>query len=162
MQPIDRHFEAAKKVFNNIRVMKGEFTSIATCDDSGNPNVAPIGSMRIMDDHTIHVLQGFLPRTHNNLKMNPKAVFAVRCRDSLVKKLFSFIKDPEDEVMGYRVYGSLTQISDSKAVLQREIKAISPRVPWLFRKSFHKFCDARLNHLWVFSLDDIRIIGGIE
>ena len=162
MQRDSKLIDAAQKAANSIRVMKGEYASIATCDAAGNPNVAPIGSMRIVDAQTVHVLQGFLPRTYSNLKENPRAVFAVRIRESMVKELVSFNKPPEKEVLGYRVYGRLERISDSTGDVQKEVDALIPRVPWLFRKPFRKFCDTNLKRLWVFSLDEVRPIGGVR
>ena len=154
-------FNKVKRAFNNIRVMKGEYVALGTCDSLGNPNVAPIGSMRIVDDVTVHVLQGFLPRTFQNLKENPKAVFSVRTPDSIIKELFSFNKSPEDEAMGFRVHASFKGTNDSPLIIAREIDAIAHRVPRLMRRPFRRFCDAQLRRLLIFSMDEIRIIGGV-
>jgi hypothetical protein len=153
------NLEHAKQVFNTISILRGQYVNIATADKSGSPNVAPIGSMRIAEDGTIHVLQGFLPRTMKNLREQPKAVFSVCFRKSLLDMIL-FLKEKDDAALGYQVYSTLRAVSDSHSDVLKEAEAISSRVPFFMRKPFRKFCDKNLKRLLTFSIDEIREIGG--
>lgn len=86
----DRHtYEHAQKAFNTINLLKGQYASIATCDGHGNPNVAPAGSIRIVDEDTVHMLHGFLPKTPANLNVNPRTAFSVCTRSNLFRDILS-------------------------------------------------------------------------
>ncbi len=159
MKTIVENLNSAKRVFNTLNVIRGDYTSIATADKSGNPNVAPIGSMRITDEGEVHILQGFLPQTMQNLEEHPKAVFSACARQSLLDMLL-FFRKKEDSALGWRVYGTLTTVSDAKEDIEKEVAAISTRVPFFMRKPFRKFCDKNLRRVLKFSIDDIRVIGG--
>jgi hypothetical protein len=150
--------DGAKAAFNNIKILRGQFASIATCDRDGNPNVAPIGSMRIVDDGTVHVLQGFLPRTMQNLKSNPKATFSVCIRPSFLD-LLTLFGEKEDERLGYQVHCELTGTDASKEAVEREYRQIANRAPRIFRKHFLKFCQKNLKRLLTFRITDVREIG---
>lgn len=158
MKDKSKKVAAAQKAFNTINILKGQYTNIATSDSAGNPNVAPIGSMRVVDEKTVHVLQGFLPRTFHNLKQNPKAVFSV-CLKQSVFGLITLFRDKEDDVMGYQLYGTLTHISDAPNDVAAETNALASRVPFFLRGPFRKFCDKNLKRLLTFTVDDVREIG---
>lgn len=149
---------AARKAFNGIKILKGQSISIATCDRDGVPNVAPIGSMRIVDEETVHVLQGFLPRTFGNLRQNPRAMFSVCVRSSLWESL-RFFRDRSDSALGYQVYCEYTGADDSKTAVQNESHAISNRVPFFLRGLFLKFCRHHLSRLLKFKIKEVRVIA---
>jgi hypothetical protein len=148
-------FEPAQKAFNTIRIMRGQLTSIATCDVEGNPNVAPIGSMRVVDSSTVHVLQGYLPRTIRNLKANPKAAFSVTLPLTF-GTIFSMLRSPSDAPGGYRVYCELTSIDDDRVAVEEETKASLRRMPWVLRGAFARFCEKNLKQLLRFRILEIR------
>lgn len=152
---------AAKKAFDGIKILKGQIISIATCDRDGVPNVAPIGSMRIVDEETVHVLQGFLPRTYSNLKTNPRAMFSVCANSSLWDSLRLF-KDKTDNALGYQVYCEYIGADDSKAVVEQESRIISSRVPFYTRGPFLKFCRNNLSRLLKFKIKEVRAIAPPE
>ena len=154
----ETNFEAVKKAFNGIRVTKGQYTGIATCDSEGNPNVAPIGSMRVVDENTVHVLQGYLPRTFSNLRQNPKATFSV-CHKP---KLFDVFKDPDQTPLGYQVTCELVDIDEAETAVAAEYLQIVRRVPFLFRRSFIKFCEQNLKRLLKFKIVEVRPVGAPE
>ena len=151
-------FLGATKAFNTIRITKGQATSIATCDMDGNPNVAPIGSMRIVDQNTVHVLQGFLARTLSNLKSNPKATFSV-CVPPSFRDIFTLFKKNEEGPLGYQVYCELTEMDESKEAVEREYRQLVNRAPRLLRGLFLKFCERNLKRLLRFKILEIREIG---
>ena len=150
--------ESAKNAFNTIKVLKGQYANIATCDEAGNPNVAPIGSMRIVDDETVHVLQGFLPRTMQNLRRNPKATFSVNLRPRVMDFL-SVLRNKEDESMGYQVTCELMATDASTEAVVEEYRHIARRTPWLLRGAFMRFCEKNLKQLLKFKITEVRSIG---
>jgi predicted pyridoxine 5'-phosphate oxidase superfamily flavin-nucleotide-binding protein len=152
-----KDIQAAKNAFNTIKVLKGQAVSIATCDDRGVPNVAPIGSMRIVDDQTVHVLQGFLHKTISNLKKNPKATFSVCLRPSILDSV-SMFKEEGDEVLGYQVYCDYVSADGDKTAIIDEFHAIKKRVPFFFRGMFLKFCEKNLSRLLKFRIVSVRAI----
>lgn len=149
-------FEQAARAFNCIEVTKGQVVSIATCDHEGRPNVAPIGSMRVIDPNTVHVLQGFLPRTLKNLEHNPLAAFSVTLRKSVIAELAGAIRKRDDEPLGYRLYGQLLGIDDNRDNVRAETREIVKQVPWFVRKPFASFCERNLRRLLTFGILDIR------
>lgn len=153
-----RPIMAAKNAFNGIKIFKGQSISIATCDLDGVPNVAPIGSMRIVDEETVHVLQGFLPRTFGNLKKNPRAMFSVCVKPSLWES-FLFFKDKSEGALGYQVYCEYTGADDSKAAVEHESGTISNRVPFFLRSLFLRFCRNHLSRLLKFKIKEVRVIA---
>lgn len=145
---------AVRKAFDSIKILKGQIISFGTCDADGNPNIAPIGSMRIVDDKTVHVLQGELGRTMKNLRSNPKAVFSVLG----LPGLRSLLKD-EDETLGYRVYCNYTGTEDSESALQEELSSILKRMPFLFRRSIAGMIRKRVKRVLRFEITDIRVVS---
>ena len=152
------HFEKLKAMFNGIRPLRGELVGFATHDPAGGPNIAPVGSMRVVDEHTIHVLQGMLPRTMTNLRKNPRAVFCVWKRPTLAGILKS-VAGKEDACAGYRVYAQLIEEVDDPDAIEREIRHILPRIPWVARSAMRQFFRKNLRKLLSFSIQDIREIG---
>jgi hypothetical protein len=156
---LEKHklFEQAAHAFNSADVVKGQVVSIATCDQQGYPNVAPIGSMRVVDAHTVHVLQGFLPRTFKNLECNPVAAFSINLRTSIFKDLWGMLRKGPDAPIGYRIYARLVEVSDDKAVVRRETQEIVKRFPWFLRWAFASFCEKNLRRLLSFEILEIRV-----
>ncbi len=152
--------EGAKAAFNHIKITKGQYTNIATCDIEGNPNVAPIGSMRIVDDRTVHVLQGFLPKTMKNLRSNPKATFSV-CLRPKVLDMLSLFNDKKEDRLGYQVYCELEGTDASKEAVAREYRLIADRAPRVLRRFFLKFCEKNLKQLLRFRITGVREISGV-
>src|SRR5512145_1300058 len=148
-------FQQAQAAFNSIKVLKGQVATIATCDSQGLPNVAPIGSMRIVDSNTVHVLQGLLPRTMKNLGSNPRAAFSVTLPTTWATAL-SMLRSGDDAPMGYRVYCELESIEDDVAAVKLEAQKILGRVPRWLRGSFARFCDKNLRRLLKFRITEIR------
>ncbi len=146
-------FERAAHAFNSVAVAKGQVVSIATCDVEGRPNVAPIGSMRVVDSSTVHVLEGFLSRT---LNQNPHAAFSVTVRFSVFSSISDVVRPNQKEVLGYRLYGKLAQIDESRALIDTETREIVKRAPWLFRKAFAGFCEKNLRPLLTFDVLVLR------
>ena len=159
MKPAD--IKSVMRTFNTIAVMKGQYTNIATSDEQGNPNVAPIGSMRMVDETTVHILQGFLPKTMSNLRKNPKAVFSVCLRPTLAGMLATF-REKEEDILGYQVYCTLTGETRDELAITREARIIARRAPFIFRRSLNSFCKKNLKRLLTFTVDDIRAIGAPE
>jgi hypothetical protein len=155
-------FNDVKKAFNELKVTRGQYTNIATSNMDGTPNVAPIGSMRVVDEHTVRVLQGFLPRTLANLRKNPQATFSVCLRQSLVSNLKFFGKKDSADILGYQIYCTYKGESDIKEDLDAEITAISNRVPFFVRGPFRTFCNKNLKRVLMFDIKDIRAIGAPE
>ena len=158
MKDETRQIMKAKKAFDGIKILKGQSISIATCDGDGVPNVAPIGSMRIVDEETVHVLQGFLCRTFGNLKKNPKAMFSV-CVNSSLWETIGFFKDRSSSVLGYQVYCEYTGADDSRTAVERESRLISNRVPFVFRGLFLRFCRNHLSRILTFKIKEVRVIA---
>jgi hypothetical protein len=158
---IDKHqlFERAARAFNTANIMKGQVVSIATCDPQGCPNVAPIGSMRVVDANTVHVLQGFLPRTLKNLESNPAAAFSITLRTSMLREIWGMLRKGPDAPIGYRLYGRLVEMSDDRALVHRETQEIVRRMPWFMRRTFAGFCEKNLRRLLSFEIVDIRATG---
>ena len=152
------HFEKLKTMFNGIRPLRGELVGFATHDPDGYPNIAPVGSMRVVDEHTIHVLQGMLPRTMANLRKNPGAVFCVWKRPTLGGILKS-VAGKEDGCAGYRVYAQFIEEVDDPDAIEREFCHILPRIPWVARRPMKQFFRKNLRKLLRFSIEEIREIG---
>lgn len=148
------NLKAATNAFNTIKVSRGQFTSIATSDAEGNPNVAPIGSMRVVDRETVHMLQGYLFRTLRNLRQNPKATFSVCLRP----KLLEMLRDG-DKPLGYQLGCELVGIDETDAAVRAETFHILRRVPFLLRRPFAKFCDKNLRRVLKFKILEVRAIG---
>jgi hypothetical protein len=151
-------FERAASAFNSIEVSKGQVVSIATCDSEGHPDVAPIGSMRVVGHEVVHVLQGFLPRTMKNLEVNPRAAFSVTLRSSVLSDVLNGIRGT-NAPMGYRMYGELESIEEDRAVIAAETREIVKRAPWFLRKAFAGFCEKNLRRLLKFRIVDVRVTG---
>ena len=152
----DKHtFEHVQKAFNTISLLKGQYANIATCDEHGNPNVAPAGSIRIVDEHTVHVLQGFLPRTRSNLMANPRAAFSVCTRSNLFRDILS-LRNNRKMVMGYRVYADYAGVDESKAAIEQEIAVIAGRVPFIARGFLLSFLRKNIQRVLIFQITGIR------
>ena len=149
---------AAQKAINSAKILKGQYISIATCDAQGIPNVAPIGSMRMVDEHTAHVLQGFLFQSFKNLESNPKAAFSVCVRPKL-GDFFKLFKRSRQNAMGYQVYGELIQVDESPTAVEQEYRQLASRVPFYLRGLFLKFCRTNLKRLLTFQITGVREIG---
>jgi predicted pyridoxine 5'-phosphate oxidase superfamily flavin-nucleotide-binding protein len=63
--------ERMKEIF----AKQGVFV-LGTADLKGNPNVVPIGAVKILDDETILVSDQYFLKTLNNLKENPKVAMS--------------------------------------------------------------------------------------
>jgi hypothetical protein len=148
-------FEQAKTAFNSIRLLKGQTVAIATCDDSSHPNVAPIGSMRVIDDQTVYVLHGLLPRTVKNLEVNPRAAFSVTLPMNM-KTLISMIRSGDNAPSGYRLYCEFEGFEDDKSAVSAAVQAIQSRLPFFLRGLFRKFCDKNLRRLMRFRILELR------
>lgn len=55
----------------------GKMAWVATVDASGRPNVAPKGSMRIIDDQTLLYADIFPKKTSDNLAKNPQIAVSI-------------------------------------------------------------------------------------
>ncbi len=150
-----RTYEHAQKTFNTINLLKGQYASIATCDGHGNPNVAPAGSIRIVDENTVHMLQGFLPQTWSNLLANPRAAFSACTRSNLFQDILS-LRNNSKTVMGYRVYCDYVGAGESKAAIEQEIAAIANRVPFMMRRFLFSFLRKNIQRLLIFKITGIR------
>jgi hypothetical protein len=148
-------FEQAKAAFNSIKIFKGQIATMATCDSLGHPNVAPIGSMHVVDSNTVHVLQGLLPRSMKNLKTNPRAAFSVNLPMTL-GSVFAMLRSGDDAPSGYRIYCELERIEDDASVVKTAAQALANRVPFFFRRPFARFCDKTLKRLLIFKILEIR------
>lgn len=155
---IEKHqlFERAARAFNTANILKGQVVSIATSDNEGYPNVAPIGSMRVVDAHTVHVLQGFLPRTLKNLECNPVAAFSINLRTSILRDFWGMLRKGPDAPIGYRIYGRLIEVNDDRAIVRRETREMVKRMPWFLRRAFAAFCEKNLRRLLSFEILEIR------
>jgi hypothetical protein len=155
MKTID--FPKVQQAFNRIRPLSGQLVGMATCDPNGIPNIAPVGSMRVVDEETVHVLQGGLPRTMANLQTNPNVAFSVWLKPTLPGIMKSL--NGKDEVcMGYRVYGTLTGSETDRSIVLQECQHILKRVPWFARKPMAKFFSENLKTLLRFSIREIRVV----
>jgi hypothetical protein len=144
-----------KNVFNNISLTRGDIVNIATCDKNGIPNVTPIGSMRIVNDTTVHVLQGLLPKTYSNLKENPRATFVIT-KKFKIYSMFKELINKQSEPLGYRIYCSFTGSDDSKDVLENEFTYLLHRFPFFLRKFVMSFMKKTLQRLLIFRIENIR------
>ena len=149
---------AARQIFNTAKVLRGQHVSMATCGPDGAPNVAPIGSMRVVDENTVHVLQGFLHQSFKNLERNPKAAFSI-CVRPKVLDLLRASKEKDDTPMGYQIYGELTRMDDSQEAVERECRLIGSRIPFLLRRPFLRFLRKNLKRLLTFRITGVRVIG---
>lgn len=143
--------EAVKSAFDSVKLIKGQVISFGTSDQQGSPNIAPVGSMRIVDNKTVHVLQGELGRTVKNLKNNPKAVFSVTSQP----KLRDLLND-KDGNLGYRVYCNFIGTEDSEGAIREESELLLNRIPFYLRRGFLKFIEANIKCLLKFEITDIR------
>lgn len=55
----------------------GKMAWVATADSSGMPNLAPKGTLRLLDDHSLVFADIFAGKTRAALEQNPKASVAV-------------------------------------------------------------------------------------
>jgi hypothetical protein len=149
-------FEQARNAFNSIQISKGQVVTIATCDADGVPDLAPIGSMRVVDEHTVHVLQGFLPRTLRNLKINPKAAFSVTLPPTTLGSFKTILGKDANAPLGYRMYCELTSIEEEQALVQSEARELTRRAPLLLRGAFLRFCERNLKRLLRFRIVEVR------
>ncbi len=149
-------FAQAQGTFNSIRILKGQTTAIATCDREGHPNVAPIGSMRVVDADTVHVLHGMLPRTMKNLEDNPRATFSVTIPMTL-RGIMGMIGSGSDAASGYRLYCRFEGVDTDPNAVSEEVQAILRRVPLFLRGPFRKFCDGNLKRVLKFKILDLRV-----
>jgi hypothetical protein len=149
-------FAQAQGTFNSIRILKGQTTAIATCDREGQPNVAPIGSMRVVNADTVHVLHGMLPRTMKNLEANPRATFSVTVPMTLWG-IIGMIGSRRDAAGGYRLYCRFEGVDTDPDAISQEVQAILRRVPLFLRRQFRKFCDANLRRVLKFKIIDLRV-----
>lgn len=148
-------FEQAKAAFNSIKILKGQIATMATCDPLGRPNVAPIGSMRVVDSNTVHVLQGLLPRSMKNLETNPRAAFSVILPMTL-GSVITMLRSGKDAPSGYRVYCELERIDEDASVVKTAAQGLQNRVPFFLRRPFAQFCSKTLKRLLVFKILEIR------
>lgn len=58
-------------------VQRCQLAFIATADDEGKPNVAPKGSIGVLDDETLFYIELAGAKTFENLKKNAKVAVAV-------------------------------------------------------------------------------------
>lgn len=150
-----RTYECAEKAFNTINLLKGQYASIATCDEHGNPNVAPAGSVRVVDEKTVHVLQGFLPKTASNLNANPRATFLVCTRSNFFRDMLSLMSNKK-MVMGYRVYGDYAGAEESKEAIEKEIAVIARRLPFVLRRFLRAFLRKNIQRILIFKITGVR------
>ncbi len=155
MKNANCNFEMARSAFNGIRLRKWQLAYMATCDESGVPNIAPIGSMRIVDENTVHVLQGYLARTYSNLQKNPRAAFVVSLKPKFVEMLRLF-SDRSDRPMGFRLMCEYLSCDESKELITQECRQISSRISFWFRKMFLRFAAGNIKRLLVFRINEIR------
>ncbi len=149
--------EKVKTLLNKMKIMKGQVAHIATCDQNGQPNIAPIGSMRITNDGKVHVVYGYLNKTYSNLKMNPKATFSF-FQISGMSGFLGFLREKEEGILGYRVYCDYVEAIDNEVKLGNETAHILMKFPWLMRKPFGKFAKKNFKKVLVFTINDIRPI----
>lgn len=79
------------------------YTSLATCDRSGQVDIAPVGSAFVPSRDTIACLRGPLARTRSNLAENPDAVFLVS-NVSRTRLLKLFLTGTFGAPYGYRIH----------------------------------------------------------
>ncbi len=79
-------------------IEKQHLCHIATCSKEGTPNVAPRGSIRVVDDNTLVVASSVAGKTIANLKENPKVAIAVTSSET--RKGFQFKGTPTIEESG--------------------------------------------------------------
>ncbi len=149
---------AAGQIFNTAKVLRGQHVSMATCGPDGVPNVAPVGSMRVVDENTVHVLQGFLHQSFKNLEWNPKVAFSICVRPKILD-FFRTSRGKDEAPMGYQIYGELTQVDDSKDVVEQEYRFIGTRIPFFLRRPVLRFCRKTLKRLLAFRITGVRAIG---
>ncbi len=152
-----RAYECVQKAFNAINLLKGQYASIATCDDDGNPNVAPAGSVRVVDENTVHVLQGFLPKTLSNLNVNPRAAFSVCTRSNFFRDILSLMSNKK-MVMGYRVYCEYVGAEESKDAVEKEGVLVARRAPFIVRRFLLSFLRKNIQRMLIFKIVGIREI----
>ena len=78
---------------------KREFVSIATCDFSGRPNIAPKFILKT-DADSVYLVDYVFGRTWENLKVNPKASLSIMDTETLI---------------GYQMNGSVELIDKGPA-----------------------------------------------
>jgi hypothetical protein len=154
-QAID--MSAVKQAFDELKVHKGYTVSLATCDAAGIPNVAPVGSARLVDDNTVHVLQAFLGRTVKNVRENPKAAFAVSLKPRVRDVLRG--RSGNRELLGYRVYCTFDGVDDSRAAIDEEVRHLLKRLPFWLRKPFLAFLTGNLKRVLKFTITEVRPIA---
>lgn len=91
--------QVARKAFN----ARGVYVSLATVDEQGQPDVAPVGTAVVRDDGTLFLLQGPLGRTYQNLGSNPNAVLMVTDH-SLLRWIRFFFTGHYGCSHGWRLY----------------------------------------------------------
>ncbi|MBU2511374.1 pyridoxamine 5'-phosphate oxidase family protein [bacterium] len=144
--------EKAKILLNKLRIIKGQVAHIATCDQNGQPNLAPVGSMRITNDGKVHVIYGYLKKTYSNLKTNPKATFSF----FQIPSFIGFFREKEEEILGYRIYCDFVEAINNEAGLEGETSQILKKFPWFLRKPFSKFAKKNFKKVLVFEIKNIR------
>jgi len=58
-------------------IQRQRLAFIATADDEGKPNIAPKGSIGVLDDETLFYVEVVGAKTFENLKKNSKIAVAV-------------------------------------------------------------------------------------
>ena len=72
------------KLTYEMRCMLGEqIPIVVTASKDGIPNGAPKGSLKILDDETLHFAEGTAQKTYRNLQENPKVSVIVVDRPNM-------------------------------------------------------------------------------
>ena len=102
--------------------------SIATVDEQGVPNVTPIGTVFLRDDHSAYFFDTFTSKLAENIEHNQNiCLMAVNTNTSFWLK--SFFKGKFLSAPGVRLYGTVGQLreatAEEKAAIDKRIKPMN-------------------------------------
>lgn len=129
------------------------YTSLATCDRSGQVDVAPVGSAFVPPGDAIACLRGPLAKTRFNLGENPDAVFLVS-DVSRTRLLKLFLTGTFGAPYGYRVHA---RFREERPLAEAEKTGLfRSRLGWLAHGTGARRIAGLLHQVLVFDVREVR------
>lgn len=141
----DFELTKVKEIFH----ARSSAVSLATSDQRGTVNTAPVGSAIIADGRTVELLRGPLIQTYKNLKENPDAVF-MAVNNSVLNWLRFLFTGDFGASYGYRVH---TRLREEKEITEEDkLKVLKKRFGFLVGlKGGRKICRT-VNKILIFDI----------
>ena len=126
--------------------------SIATVDEQGVPNVTPIGTVFLRDDHSGYFFDAFTSKLASNIESNQNiCLMAVNTNTSFWLK--SFFKGKFLAPPGVRLYGTVGKLREAT---EEEIAAINKRIKPMSWLKGSKLIWSSFTHVRDIQFNDFR------